>query len=261
MRGALPEPRALISAFADVSIYQLLLVAGVALFASVLGGVAGYGTGALMPLVLVPMLGPEPVVPILAISALLTNTSRTIAYLPQVDWRRCRLVLVGALLPCMVTAYGYTLLTGRGAQIVIGGMLVLTVPLRYLLRRREIALTDRGLFVSSVGYGFAVGGTIGAGVILLSLLMATGLAPAAVIATDAALSIMVGLARFAVFGLAGVVTTQVIAFALLIGAIAFPGAFLAKALVARLPIHMHTAILDAVVLLGGAAMVYGALAR
>ena len=34
------------TAFADVSIYQLLLVAGVALFASVLGGVAGYGTGA-----------------------------------------------------------------------------------------------------------------------------------------------------------------------------------------------------------------------
>ena len=44
-------------AFANVSIWQLLLVAGVALFASVLGGVAGYGTGALMPLVLVPMVG------------------------------------------------------------------------------------------------------------------------------------------------------------------------------------------------------------
>ena len=68
------------SASADVSIYQLLLVAGVALFASVLGGVAGYGTGALMPLVLVPMVGAEPVVPIIALAALLTNTGRTIAY-------------------------------------------------------------------------------------------------------------------------------------------------------------------------------------
>jgi hypothetical protein len=31
--------------------------------------------------------------------------------------------------------------------------------------------------------------------------------------------------------------------------------------VARLPIHVHTAILDAVVLLGGAVMVFGALTR
>ena len=67
-----------------------------ALFASVVGGVAGYGTGALMPLVLVPMLGPEPVVPIIAIPALLTNTSRAIAFLRFVDWRRAALVLVGA---------------------------------------------------------------------------------------------------------------------------------------------------------------------
>ena len=50
-----------------------------ALIASVVGGVAGYGTGALMPLVLVPILGPEPVVPIIAISALLNNTWRAIA--------------------------------------------------------------------------------------------------------------------------------------------------------------------------------------
>ena len=90
----------MIAAFADVSIYQLLLVAGVALFASVLGGVAGYGTGALMPLVLVPIVGAEPVVPIIALAALFTNTSRAIAFLRFVDWRRVRLVLIGAIPPC-----------------------------------------------------------------------------------------------------------------------------------------------------------------
>ena len=53
-----------------------------------------------------------------------------------------------------------------------------------------------------------------------------------------------------------------IAFALLIGVVAFPGAFLAKALRrARMPLHVHTAILDAVVLFGGAVMVIGALAK
>jgi hypothetical protein len=153
------------------------------------------------------------------------------------------------------------LLTGKGAQLVIGGMLMLTVPLRYGLRRRSVVLSDRGLVLGSIGYGAMVGGTVGAGVVLLSLLMATGMVGAEVIATDAMLSIAIGASRIAVFGMAGVITTKVIAFALLIGLVAFPGAFLARAFVARLPIHVHTAILDAVVLIGGALMVLGALTR
>jgi hypothetical protein len=41
----------------------------------------------------------------------------------------------------------------------------------------------------------------------------------------------------------------------------FPGAFLAKALVERLPVHFHTAMLDAVVIGGGVAMVVNAFMR
>jgi hypothetical protein len=69
------------------------------------------------------------------------------------------------------------------------------------------------------------------------------------------------MSRLSVFGLAGVIGPQTIAFALLIGLVAFPGAFLARALVTKLPIHMHTAILDAVVLFGGGVMVIGAMTR
>jgi len=251
----------LATAFANVSIWQLLLVAGVALFASVLGGVAGYGTGALMPLVLVPMVGAENVVPIIALAGMLTNMGRVFAYLKLVDWRKVWIVSLGAIPPCMVTAYGYTLLTGKGAQIVIGTMLILTVPLRYVMRKRALVLDDKGLFIGSVGYGTVVGGTVGAGVILLSVLMASGLAGAAVIATDAVISMTVGISRILVFGTAGAITIQTIAFALLIGVVAFPGAFLARAFVERLPIHIHTAILDAVVLVGGLVMVIGAFTR
>jgi hypothetical protein len=75
------------------------------------------------------------------------------------------------------------------------------------------------------------------------------------------LSIFIGVSRLIVFGAAGVITGKTIAFALLIGLVAFPGAFLARAFVARLPLNVHTAILDAVVLFGGAVMVFGALSR
>ncbi|HVG50797.1 MAG TPA: sulfite exporter TauE/SafE family protein, partial [Xanthobacteraceae bacterium] len=100
--------------------------------------------------------------------------------------------------------------------------------------------------------------TTGSGVILLSLLMAAGLQGRAVIATDAVVSIVTGVAKIAVFGLAGDMTPKVIAVAVLIGAVAFPGAFIAKRIVERMPIKVHTAILDAVVILGGTVMLWGA---
>jgi uncharacterized membrane protein YfcA len=247
-----------ISGFADISPLQLLLVAGIALFAAVVGGLAGYGTGALMPLVLVPMIGAEPVVPIIAISSILTNFGRAVAYFRYADRRRALIVIAAAALTTALGAFGYTRLSNSGAALVIGTMLISSVPLRRLLKRRDVRIGDGGLGVGAVGYGVVVGGTSGSGVILLSLLMAAGLEGAAVIATDAVISMATSVIKISVFGLAGVVTAQVLAFALLIGMVALPGAFLARAFVERMPIQLHTAILDAAVIAGGGVMIFEA---
>jgi uncharacterized membrane protein YfcA len=249
----------MLAALADISAPQLMAIAAMGVLTSLIGGVAGYGTGALMPLVLVPVVGAEPIVPITSISALMTNTSRATAFRKAIDWRRAAIVMVAALPTCVLGAWGYTRLTSAGVMIVIGTMLALSVPLRRMLRARGFHFDDRRLAVASVLWGVLVGGTSGAGVILLAMLMGAGLEGAAVIATDAVISVALGMVKIAVFGFFGVVTGQVIAVALLIGVVALPGAFLARALVERLPIHIHTAMLDAVVMLGGAVMIVGAL--
>src|SRR6516225_8063348 len=232
---------------ADISVLQLALIALVAVLTSIIGGLAGYGTGALMPLVLVPIVGPEPVVPIIAFSALLTNASRAIAFRAAINWRCVAIVLVAAVPTCILGAWGYTTLSGSGVLILIGTVMVASVPLRRFALRRGFKLGDRALAAAAVGWGMIVGGTTGAGAILLSMLLAAGLNGAAVIATDAAISIAIGLVKVSVFGIAGVVDAKVIAVAALIGLAAFPGAFLAKHLVDKLPLRAHVAILDAVV--------------
>ena len=251
----------MLSALADLSLVELALIAAMASVASIVGGVAGYGTGALMPLVLVPIVGAEPVVPIIAISALFTNSSRAVAFRALIDWRYSLIILAAALPTTALGAWGYTTLTGKGAMLVIGGMMTVSVPLRRFLKSRGFALGEGGLAAASFGWGVVVGGTSGAGIILISMLMAAGLEGAAVIATDAAISILIGAVKIGVFGIAGAVTAKVVAVALLIGLLAVAGAFIAKAIVDRLPIHVHTAILDAVVVGGGTMMVIGALLR
>src|ERR1700741_3227777 len=96
----------ILASFTAISPFELLLIAAVAVLASMVGGVAGYGTGALMPLVLVPVLGPEPVVPIIAISALFNNTWRALAFRHLIDWRRAMLVAVFATPTTIFSAYG-----------------------------------------------------------------------------------------------------------------------------------------------------------
>jgi hypothetical protein len=86
-----------------------------------------------------------------------------------------------------------------------------------------------------------------------------GLEGAAVIATDAVISVATSIIKISVFGLAGVITAQVLAFAVLIGAISIPGAFLAKAFVERMPVRIHAAILDVAVIAGGLMMISAAL--
>jgi uncharacterized membrane protein YfcA len=248
----------LIAALGHLSLVQLALVAGAALLTAVVGGIAGYGTGLLMPLVLVPIVGAEPVVPIMGIAALIINGGRVAAFRHAIDWRRSVIVLVTALPATLVGAWFYTRLSSAGAQFVIGAVLIASVPLRRILRG-HFHLGERGLAAGAVGFGVLSGAAAGTGVILVSLLMAAGVGGAAVIATDAAISVLVHLVQVAVFGVAGVIDAKVLAVALVIGVCAIPGAFVARAIVDRISIHVHTAILDAVVLLGGGLMVWGAL--
>ena len=203
--------------FSDISVAQLALIAGAALIASVIGGVSGYGTGALMPLVLVPILGPAPIVPIIALSSIFSNTGRTIAFRRLIDARRVLIVLAGAVPTCVLGAWGYTMLSGRGAALVIGTMLALSVPLRRFCAGAASSCPTGGSRRPRSATACWSGGTTGSGIILLSLLMAAGLQGADVIATDALISIIISVVKLAVFGFAGVMDAQAVAVALLIG--------------------------------------------
>lgn len=242
----------------NASPFELAVIVALAAISAITGGVAGYGTGALMPLILVPMVGAAPVVPIIAISALFTNSARVLAFRRLLNLRRALIALACALPTCVLGAWLYTLLSGRGAALVIGLSLIATVPLRRLLKRRGRKLGEKAYAAATAGWGILVGGTTGAGVIMLSLLMSTGLEGAAVIATDAAVSIGMGVVKVSVFGAAGVLTPTVIVIALLISAVAFPCTFLARLIVERMPVHVHTALLDAVVVIGGTVMISSA---
>jgi uncharacterized membrane protein YfcA len=240
----------------ELTLAHYALVAGVALVASVIGGVAGYGPGLLMPPILAPLIGADAVIPVMSVAGVMTNSSRIVAFWQDFDARLAKLIVVFALAPCLIGAYAFTRLTGAGAALLLGTILILIVPLRYWLIRRHGHLTTRGVALGGAGYGVLIGGTAGTGIVLLSILLATGLHGRAVVATDAGISFVLGLTKVSVFQAAGALPLSSWLLALLIGVSTMPGAFIAKRLTRGLSLRAHAYILDAAVVVGGTLLLW-----
>mgnify|MGYP000750372492 CR=1 FL=1 len=91
-----PEASVL-SAVPDASLAQLLLVALVAFFSSIIGGLSGQGVGLILPVFVAPVVGIANVIPVMAVAALLTNLSRLAVFWREIDFPKARRVLMGAL--------------------------------------------------------------------------------------------------------------------------------------------------------------------
>ena len=120
---------------------------------------------------------------------------------------------------------------------------------------RLILLARKGQ--EAVGY---LNGTMtGVGMLLISLLMAAGLQGAAVIGTDAIISVIMGFAKIALFGGVARLDAELALAGVLIGLCTAPGGFIARRLLAHIPLKVHTAFMDAIVLAGGASFLWRAL--
>jgi uncharacterized membrane protein YfcA len=248
--AAAPVDHPMAFAFADVTLQQWLLVAVVAFAASILGGLAGYGTGLVLPVVLAPVVGVAQVVPVMALAMLINNGSRVVAFRRDVSWPHVRRVLLLGLPFNIAGAYGYTLLDARGIAALIGVFLLISLPLRRVLKRANRQIGPRAEVAAGAGFGFINGGMTGTGVILISLLMAGGVQGAALIATDATISVALGIAKVAVFGGFNRLDASLALAGLLVGLCTAPGAFVARRLLTRIPQRIHTGVMETVVVVG-----------
>jgi uncharacterized membrane protein YfcA len=242
----------------DVGAAELALIGAVALAGSVLGGLAGYGTGLVVPIFLAPVVGVANIVPVMAVGMIFANASRAVAFWRDIHWPYARRVLLAGLPACVAGAYGYTLLQARWIALILGVFFIASVPLRRSLARAGWRLEARGVTIAGAGFGVVNGSMTGVGMFLISLLMAAGLQGAAVIGTDAIVSVIMGAAKIALFGSVARLDAELALAGVLVGLCTVPGGFVARRLLAAIPMKVHTAVMDAVVLGGGASFLWRA---
>ena len=245
---------------ADVSAAQLVLIGAVAFAGSVLGGLAGYGTGLVVPIFLAPVVGVANVVPVMAVGMIFANGSRAAVFWRDIHWPHARRILLFGLPACVAGAYSYTLLEARWVALLLGTFFVASVPARRALAHAGWRLEARGVTAAGAGFGFLNGTMTGVGLFLISMLMAAGLQGAALIGTDAIVSVVMGVAKIALFGSVARLDAELALAGVLIGLCTAPGAFVARRLLALIPLKVHTAFMDAIVLAGGASFLWRGLA-
>ena len=234
------------------------MVAAVAYFSSVLGGLAGTGVGMLMLPLLVPVVGIKGVVPAISVAMLLGGASRLWVFRKSVNWAFVPRMLIGSIPGVILGASIYDWLSAEALYALIGMFLIMAVPARRAFARRDRVLRTGPAGTAGLGFGYGVisGSLAGGGPLLVALLLGMGLRGAAVIGTKAGVSIFMHTAKTIAFGAYGLLNLELVLAAFLMGAFTLPGAYTAKWMVDRMQLRMHTLIVEVAILIGGFSLLW-----
>jgi uncharacterized membrane protein YfcA len=234
----------------------LAAVAVLALGAAIIGGMGGFGTGVILTAALVPLIGVKALVPVLAVAGVIINAGRFWFYRGSLDRRALGVVLAAALPFLVLGTWLYSVLDARAVGTILGAAVIASVPLRRLLKKRSVTLGTQGLAIGAGVFGLATGVTTGTGVILVSLLLGSGLAGPAVLATDALATIALDLCKAALFQRFDLLDAQAFSTGVVIGCATIPGSAIAAWLVQRVGARLHVLFMEALILVGGGFMLW-----
>jgi len=239
-------------------VYALILAVG--LVAGTLGGIIGFGSSIMLMPVLVLAFGPREAVPIMAIAAIMANLSRVAAWWRVVDWRACGAYAATAVPGAALGARTLLVLPPRLVDVALGLFFIGMIAVRRWLSGHSLRLRWPHLAAAGALVGFLTGIVASTGPITVPLFLGYGLVKGAFIATEAAASLAVYVAKAVVFRSLGALPLAIIAKGLVTGASLMVGAFVARRFVTSMPAESFRLLMDAVLLLSGTALLWAALA-
>jgi len=236
------------------------IVAGVAVcfVAAMLGSVSGMGAGMIVTLFITPIIGAKAVIPVVSVLMLINNASRVWFYRDGLELRRVGLIAGVAVPMSALGALVYIRLEGAVIQVLLGLVLISSIPIRRWIEGQKIVPSKPQIVAVSGLFGFLSSVIVGAGMLVIPLLMGLGLTGPALLATDGAIAVLVNLAKVIFFGSLDVLSLQLFLLAVVMGLCTVPGTWAGAWIVRRTSIRLHTAFIEALIVIGGASLIFGA---
>jgi uncharacterized membrane protein YfcA len=237
--------------------FGFVLVVG--LVAGTVSGIVGTGSSIMLVPVLVLAFGPQQAVPIMAIAAVMANLARILSWWREIAWRAC---LAYAVTAAPAAALGAGTLLILPARLVDGGLgvfFILMIPLRRWLAARAFTARLWQLAAFGAAIGYLTGIVASTGPISVPLFLAYGLVRGGFLATEAAGSLAVYVSKTLAFRSLGALPLELIGDGLIVGAALMAGSFFAKRFVLRIPPERFRHLMDGLMLLSGATLLWTAL--
>ena len=238
---------------------SIVFVLIVGLVAGTISGIVGTGSSIMLVPLLVLSFGPQQAVPIMAIAAVMANLARILSWWREIDWRACVAYAVTAAPAAALGAGTLLILPARLIDGALGAFFIAMIPLRRWLTARRLTarLWHLALFGAVIGY--LTGIVASTGPISVPLFLAYGLVRGGFLATEAAGSLAVYVAKAATFRQLGALPLEVIARGLVVGASVMAGSFVAKRFVLHLDPDRFRLLMDGLMLVSGGALIWAAL--
>lgn len=229
----------------------------VCFLAGMLGGLSGYGAGLLVTLFIAPIVGPKALIPMISVLMLINNASRVWFYRGALDLGTVVRVSAVALPMAWIGAELYVRLDSTLIQMVLGAVLILSVPLRRLLDRARVTPSPVAVYGIGATYGFLSSLIVGAGMLIVPMLMGIGFVGPALLATDAAIAVSANLFKAVVFGALDALSLAHFVLALILGLCTIPGTACAAWVVRRTSVRLHAGLIETLIIVGGTMMLFG----
>ena len=232
-------------------ILQALVLGSLGLGAGVLGGVIGFGTTIILMPALVYFYGPIQAIPVIAMVATVANLSRIFLWWDVIRWRVC-IVYSFAAIPFTVLGVNTLVrLDERLVEMTLGGFLILLVPIRRWMRKKNfyLKLWQMGLVGAIIGYLTGIVATTGA--INTPFFLAYGLSKGAFLGTEAASTLSILFTKGIAFHQLGFLNMMAIMQGLLIGVCVLAGSIFSKKIVLALPEDKFLLLMELVMLISG----------
>jgi uncharacterized membrane protein YfcA len=237
---------------------DLLLVLALGLLAGTISGVVGFGSSIMLMPALVIVFDPLRAVPIMAIASIMANASRIMVWWREVDWRACGVYAATGIPAAALGARTLLVLPPRIIEGALGVFFILMIPTRRWLTASKWKIKLRHLAIAGAIVGYLTGIVVTTGPISVPIFLAYGFVKGAFLATEAAGSLAIYLSKAIVFRHFGALPMDLIAKGLIIGSSLMAGSFLAKRFVLKLKPESFQLLMDALMLVSGATMLWTA---
>lgn len=236
---------------AHIELGTSLFVAGVALLASMLAAVTGFGGAAVLLPALVLAVGARDAVPILTVAQLIGNGSRAYFNRRELDWRVVRWFALGGVPLALIGGVLFARAPLTGLTRLIGLVLLLIVAWRRLRPHTRFRPPLRSFAVIGAAASLlsALVGSVGP--LMAPFFLAYGLVKGAYIGTEALSTVVMHVTKLVAYRGSNVLPVASIGIGTALGPIMVLGSWIGKRIVDRLPERLFVMLIEGVMTTAG----------